>query len=260
MADSIRQFGEVDLDIAAESEPKPAFGVVELDVPEEAPASSAQRRAIELSKRVTVRKEEATRVVTGDALANLTRESVAPEADEEPAPASRKSAQSKSGIATRDDRVAAMRELYAKGDADAALALAKNIGSSANLGAPAGHDHPDASIYVESGEVEVELDDDSGGMIQVEEGTVMVTSAVESGTEAAVRGMLTLTERQSVPKLLKGPAEFSKLPIDARGGFLLSQVDGMQTLEEILDVCAMPAAEALEVIEQLKSLGVIEFE
>ena len=31
-------------------------------------------------------------------------------------------------------------------------------------------------------------------------------------------------------------------------------------LEEILDVCAMPATEALELISKLKTMGVIEFE
>ena len=72
--------------------------------------------------------------------------------------------------------------------------------------------------------------------------------------------MLSLTERQSIPRVTKSPAEMAHLPIDPRGGFLLAQVDGMQTLEEILDVCAMPAAEALEVIEHLKGLGVLEFE
>ena len=55
-------------------------------------------------------------------------------------------------------------------------------------------------------------------------------------------------------------AEVSKLPIDHRAGFLLAHVDGMQTLEEILDVCAMPATDALELIERLKEMGVIEFE
>jgi hypothetical protein len=34
----------------------------------------------------------------------------------------------------------------------------------------------------------------------------------------------------------------------------------MQTLEEILDICAMPYAEALALISSLKEMGVIEFE
>jgi len=55
-------------------------------------------------------------------------------------------------------------------------------------------------------------------------------------------------------------AEIAKLPIDHRAGFLLAHVDGMQTLEEILDVCAMPATEALALIAKLEKMGVIELE
>ncbi len=58
----------------------------------------------------------------------------------------------------------------------------------------------------------------------------------------------------------KAAGDLSKLPIDHRAGFLLAHVDGMQTLEEILDVCAMPATEALELIDKLQKMGVIEFE
>jgi hypothetical protein len=34
----------------------------------------------------------------------------------------------------------------------------------------------------------------------------------------------------------------------------------MQTMEEILDVCAMPQSEALELIRSLVDMGVIEIE
>jgi hypothetical protein len=277
-------FGELDLDLedGEESSPKP-FGVVDLELEGEGeapPASTARPGA----SRATLRRDgeipeearrptspptrtrrpkqdnEATRIVAGDAISSLTRQSLRPGLDDEPKSTPSTSAQSESGIATRDARVAAMRDLYAKGDADAALALASHIASERPAEARHGHsaDHPDASLFIEAGEVE--LDDSLGGLIPIEEGTVQVTFGADVNTEAAVRGMLSLTERQSIPRILKGPAEISKRPIDPRGGFLLAQVDGMQTLEEILDVCAMPAAEALDVIEQLKALGVIEFE
>jgi hypothetical protein len=287
-------FGELDLDLEGgdESSPKP-FGVVELELElegegEPPPASTARPGA----SRATLRKDadvpdeakrptsppksrrprqddEATRIVAGDAISSLTRASLRPGLDDEPASSpSSPSAQSESGIATRDARVAAMRDLYARGDADGALALANHIASERPQAHVPGHaragghghsaDHPDASLYIETGEVE--LDDSLGGLIPIDEGTVQVIVGADVSTEAAVRGMLTLTERQSIPRVLKSAAEIAKLPIDPRGGFLLAQVDGMQTLEEILDVCAMPAAEALDVIEQLKSLGAIEFE
>jgi hypothetical protein len=71
---------------------------------------------------------------------------------------------------------------------------------------------------------------------------------------------LTLTERQSIPRIVSSAGDVSKLPIDHRAGFLLAHVDGMQTLEELLDVCAMPAVEALELFAKLKEMGVVEFE
>jgi hypothetical protein len=261
----------------------PGFGEVDLDLgddigPEgEAPPESTSRTAAapkvsDAAKRVH---EEATRIVAGDALSAFTRSQPPPplrgtggaatrmgtldddllavaRGDDAPA--------SESGIATRDDRVAAMRELYARGDAEAALELAASVRGDA-MAPQHSADHPDASIFVQvTGEEEIS--DPFGGLIPIEEGTVSVESAIEDAVEGVdvVRSMLSLTQRQSIPRVTKSPAQIAKLPIDPRGGFLLAQVDGMQTLEEILDVCAMPAAEALEVIEHLQSLGVIEYD
>ncbi len=71
---------------------------------------------------------------------------------------------------------------------------------------------------------------------------------------------LSLTQRHSIPNVRKSPSELASLPLDHRCGFLLAHVDGVQTLGEILDVCAMPADEALGLIRELEVLGVIEFE
>jgi hypothetical protein len=187
-------------------------------------------------------------------------------------PSSRSGAQpapSGSGVATRDGRVAAMRDLYARGDADGALALAATLGQS--LSPPARGDHPDASIVVEFGEQSVDLSDPFGGLIPIDDDMAATSTVVPPAQHAttappaaaAVVGPaahLTLTERQSIPRLLKSMGEVSKLKIDHRAGFLLAHVDGMQTLEEILDICAMPSAEALGLISNLKEMGVIEFE
>jgi hypothetical protein len=194
--------------------------------------------------------------------------------DDNAPPSSRSGAQpapSGSGVATRDGRVAAMRELYAKGDADGALALGATLGQSI---APAhGGDHPDASIVVEYGEQSVDMLDPFGGLIVMDDelastatvapppvGPAQATAPPPAVIIAAPAAHLTLTERQSIPRLLKSMAEISKLKIDHRAGFLLAHVDSMQTLEEILDICAMPSAEALALISSLKEMGVIEFE
>jgi len=283
-------FGQIDLDLGDEAEiGSPA-------VPGEDPGNEAgrvaRRSAIRPSAEVPtfadpVDEEEETRVMTGDAFASLPplaeeATQVADDWPDEPtplidavddaAPTSQRSHGSTSGVATRDARVATMRELYARGDAEGALALATAITTDGPppiapiAPAPSG-DHPDASIYIEV-TPEDELDESLGGLLRIEEGTVQVSPPTKSrempraprNAETATRALLTLTERQSIPRIVQSPGEVAKLPIDPRGGFLLGQVDGMQTVEEILDVCAMPAAEALEILEQLRELGVIQFD
>jgi hypothetical protein len=294
------EFGHVDLDIDenAEISLRPAFGQIELPAPDSEPAlpdsepappppstsrvfgtqtgttqtglgavmparspSAVNTRATRKNMDVH---EESTRILEGDALANITRPPPAMSEDDEstrawaaidsewdPPPSARSADQpapSGSGVASsRGGAVAAMRELYASGDADGALALAATLGQSAPP--PAGVDYPDASIVVEFGSEEEMAVDSSDNL----------TPLAPTGPPCAAP-QLTLTERHSIPRLLKTMAEVSKLKIDHRAGFLLAHVDGMQTLEEILDICAMPASEALELIGNLRDTGVIEFE
>ena len=60
-----------------------------------------------------------------------------------------------------------------------------------------------------------------------------------------------------VPVLAVSEAELTLLPLDHREGFLVSHIDGASSIETILDVCAMPADEALMLIEGLVERGVI---
>ncbi len=60
-----------------------------------------------------------------------------------------------------------------------------------------------------------------------------------------------------VPRVVVPMHQITRLPIDHRAGFLLAHIDGTQTMEEILDVCAMPRGEALDLIAELASLGVL---
>ncbi|HSO40813.1 MAG TPA: hypothetical protein VLT33_50150 [Labilithrix sp.] len=195
--------------------------------------------------------DASTRVVEGDVLAAITS----------PPPAEG----SGSGVASRDGRVAAMRELYARGDAEGALALAGDISDSLRPGAlGATPDHPDASVFVEyGGESSIDLSDPFGGLIPLDDHDDHERGIVPTVPRTAppcAAPHLSLTERHSIPRSLKSMAEIAKLPIDHRAGFLLAHVDGMHTLEELLDVCAMPATEALALIAKLKEMGVIEFE
>jgi hypothetical protein len=62
---------------------------------------------------------------------------------------------------------------------------------------------------------------------------------------------------QSVPTLAVGARELALMPLDHREGFLLSMVDGVTSIETILDLCAMPGDEALAILESLSLRGVI---
>ena len=296
---SKRPFGEVELDLgdaqAEEEAPPPStsrvFG------PAKSPAKGAAKsrrptdrtvaRSVSLNESIRDSiHDESTRIVSGDALSAITRpppanplrddgntrawseidQALLSVGEEQAPPSSRSGGQpspSGSGVASRDGRVAAMRELYARGDADGALALAASLGDS--IAPSAGGDHPDASIVVEFGEQSIDLQDPFGGLIPMDDvlastSTVVPPAVGSVKTTAPPAAHLTLTERQSIPRLLKSMGEISKLKIDHRAGFLLAHVDGMQTLEEILDICAMPSAEALALISSLKEMGVIEFE
>jgi hypothetical protein len=71
---------------------------------------------------------------------------------------------------------------------------------------------------------------------------------------------LTTDECLSVPRLLKSPAEIASLPLGPRSAFILAQIDGKHNLEEILDICAMTPSEAVEILRELVTLGVIELD
>ena len=47
------------------------------------------------------------------------------------------------------------------------------------------------------------------------------------------------------------------LGLDHRSGFLLSRVDGVSTVEEVLDICGMPRLEALKTLAELLERGAI---
>jgi hypothetical protein len=61
----------------------------------------------------------------------------------------------------------------------------------------------------------------------------------------------------AVPMVAKTPEELLALPLDARFGFLLSQMDGATTVEDLLDVAGLDRADVLEMLGQLLQQGVI---
>src|SRR5690606_31944434 len=58
-------------------------------------------------------------------------------------------------------------------------------------------------------------------------------------------------------EMLVAPDQLRWLSVDHRAGFVLSLIDGTATVEEVLDVAAMPRLEALRILVDLKERGVI---
>ena len=197
-------------------------------------------------------------------------------------------------FAEDDDPIAAMRALYAEGNAEAALALATAITSEldepASVEPASGTFRPASNGPIEPAPFSDAMldnafddvpppDDPFGGLIPVDDDDELVAAEPEeldfglgedpfgglvpvepepiSHSVIVATGNLPIIAMQT-PRLLIDAREISTLPIDPRGAFMLTLVDGIQSLEEILDTCAMPQAEALDLIDKLRLMGVIE--
>jgi hypothetical protein len=66
------------------------------------------------------------------------------------------------------------------------------------------------------------------------------------------------TLREGAPKLLASRATVSKAPIDTRSAFVLSLVDGRNTVNAIVDMAGMPEDEVKSILERLARLGLIQ--
>lgn len=66
------------------------------------------------------------------------------------------------------------------------------------------------------------------------------------------------TRREGAPKLIASRAIVARAPIDTRSAFVLSLVDGRNTVDAIVDMAGMPADEVKTILERLARLGLIE--
>jgi hypothetical protein len=63
-----------------------------------------------------------------------------------------------------------------------------------------------------------------------------------------------------IPLAVKLPAPTDSPPVDHRTGFLLSLVDGLSTLESVVDACGMPKSDALRILDELVQRGIVAFD
>lgn len=62
---------------------------------------------------------------------------------------------------------------------------------------------------------------------------------------------------QQIVELAVDSTELQWLTIDHRAGFLLSLIDGLSTLEDLLDICGMPRLQALQIFADLADQKVV---
>lgn len=92
-------------------------------------------------------------------------------------------------------------------------------------------------------------------------------------TTPALEALLDATQRALEPSLLKrlGPpdaiprprppeGDLSGLDLDPRAAFLFTRIDGMMSIEDILDVSGMSRFETARLLTRLRDLGLLEFE
>ncbi len=78
-----------------------------------------------------------------------------------------------------------------------------------------------------------------------------VGAAVKSGADA-----LRVSGRQ-VPKIVRTKDEIAEAPIDHRAGFLLAHIDGVTTVQGLVDIAGMPENELHEILDRLRRLGIV---
>jgi hypothetical protein len=117
-------------------------------------------------------------------------------------------------------RLAAMRELYARGDTDGALSVASGLKTKT---APMAF----APMRAPSGDYEIEA--------------------------------RTISTKKTAPKLLMSRAQIAKTPLDPRAKDLVSRIDGSTPMRKIIEASGLSDDVAQKLIERLLALGVITF-
>lgn len=78
-----------------------------------------------------------------------------------------------------------------------------------------------------------------------------VGAAAVSGADA-----VGVAARQ-IPKFIKTKAEIAEAPIDHRAGFLLAHIDGVTSVQGLVDIAGMPENEVHEILDRLRRLGIV---
>jgi hypothetical protein len=84
----------------------------------------------------------------------------------------------------------------------------------------------------------------------------MVDDEVD-GSPTARQIVVTTEFLATVPRLAIPPEELHASELDHREYFLISLLDGMTTIENLIDICGMPSEEALALLNGLVGRGIL---
>jgi len=110
----------------------------------------------------------------------------------------------------------------------------------------------------------LELDDHTGAMDLIEKAAELapddpMVQKLKENSEVVLQSMYEskLGRLNARPKLLLRPDEIIWLNLDHRAGFVLAQIDGSVTYEDLLAICGMSRLDTLRILSQLVGAGVI---
>ncbi|HEY8209443.1 MAG TPA: hypothetical protein VIG99_18270 [Myxococcaceae bacterium] len=110
----------------------------------------------------------------------------------------------------------------------------------------------------------LELDDHSGAMDLIEKAAELapdnpLVQRLKENSEVVLQSMFEskLGRLDQRPRLLLRPDEIIWLNLDHRAGFVLAQIDGGVTYEDLFAICGMSRLDTLRILSQLVGAGVI---
>ncbi|HVE82200.1 MAG TPA: hypothetical protein VND93_05110, partial [Myxococcales bacterium] len=117
---------------------------------------------------------------------------------------------------------------------------------------------------IKSARDRLELDDHSGAMNLIEKAAELapedpVVQRLRERSEVVLTSMFEskLGRLDARPRLLLRPDEIIWLNLDHRAGFVLAQIDGSVTYEDLFAICGMSRLDTLRILSQLVGAGVI---
>jgi len=110
----------------------------------------------------------------------------------------------------------------------------------------------------------LELDDHTGAMDLIEKAAQLapddpMVQRLKANSEVVLQSMYEskLGRLDARPRLLLRPDEIIWLNLDHRAGFVLAQIDGSVTFEDLVAICGMSRLDTLRILAQLVGAGVI---